>query len=83
MNSQLQQADRIFEELLAEVRSYWPGTDLTLLEQAYRVASEAHGTEKRESGEPFMVHPLAAAGILMDGNPLAPLKGDKVTTKLD
>ena len=24
-----------------------------------------------------------AAGILMDGNPLAPLKGDKVTTKLD
>lgn len=66
MNSQLQQADRIFEELLAEVRSYWPGTDLTLLEQAYRVASEAHGTEKRESGEPFMVHPLAAARILME-----------------
>ena len=24
-----------------------------------------------------------AAGILMDGNPLSPLKGDKVTTKLD
>jgi len=36
------------------------------LEQAYRVAEEAHDGQTRKSGEPFIEHPLAVAEILAD-----------------
>jgi GTP pyrophosphokinase len=43
-----------------------PKDDFTQLEEAYRVASEAHKDQKRVSGEPYMVHPLNVTLILAD-----------------
>ena len=43
-----------------------PKDDFTQLEKAYRVAAEAHKGQKRESGEPYMVHPLNVTLILAD-----------------
>lgn len=37
-----------------------------LIWQAYQFAFEAHKSQKRESGEPFITHPLAAAKIVID-----------------
>jgi GTP diphosphokinase / guanosine-3',5'-bis(diphosphate) 3'-diphosphatase len=52
--------------LLKEVRSYNPKGDTRLLEQAYQTAERAHEGQTRKSGEPFIEHPLAVAGILAD-----------------
>ena len=52
--------------LLKNVRSYNPKGDLRALEEAYRVAEEAHEGQVRKSGEPFIEHPLAVAEILAD-----------------
>jgi guanosine-3',5'-bis(diphosphate) 3'-pyrophosphohydrolase len=52
--------------LLKEVRSYNPKGDVRILEQAYHAAEQAHEGQSRKSGEPFIEHPLAVAGVLAD-----------------
>ncbi|HEY7478806.1 MAG TPA: bifunctional (p)ppGpp synthetase/guanosine-3',5'-bis(diphosphate) 3'-pyrophosphohydrolase [Actinomycetota bacterium] len=52
--------------LLKKVRSYNPKADLRSLEQAYQTAASAHEGQHRLSGEDFIEHPLAVAGILAD-----------------
>ena len=45
---------------------YHPSTDISMIEKAYKVASEAHKDQKRKSGEPYIIHPLCVAIILAD-----------------
>ena len=40
--------------------------DLALLERAYVFAAKVHDGQQRLSGEPYLVHPLEVAGILVD-----------------
>ncbi len=40
--------------------------DLDLIRRAYKLADEAHGDARRASGEPYILHPLAVAGLLAD-----------------
>lgn len=54
------------EELLEKVRAYMPEVDTSRLMQAYAFAEEKHRGQKRESGEPYISHPLAVAHILAD-----------------
>jgi guanosine-3',5'-bis(diphosphate) 3'-pyrophosphohydrolase len=54
----------LFQELDAKIREYRPRDDLSPLEKAFRTASEFHKDQFRESGEPYMVHPLMVAHIL-------------------
>ena len=56
----------LYEELIKSVRKYHPSTDISMIEKAYRVASEAHEGQKRKSGEPYIIHPLCVAIILAD-----------------
>ena len=58
--------DHLFATLLAKVRESRPRDDLALLEKAFRFASENHKLQTRDSGEPYMVHPLMVAHILAD-----------------
>lgn len=46
------------------VGAYDPRADLPLIEAAYTLAEKAHAPQKRENGEPYIVHPLAVAEIL-------------------
>ena len=43
-----------------------PEADLTLIKKAYDFANQAHGGQKRKSGEPYIVHPLATATALAE-----------------
>jgi GTP diphosphokinase / guanosine-3',5'-bis(diphosphate) 3'-diphosphatase len=52
--------------LLKKVRSYNQKADSKVLEHAFAVAQEAHAGQRRLSGEDFIEHPLAVAGILAD-----------------
>ncbi|HVA72261.1 MAG TPA: bifunctional (p)ppGpp synthetase/guanosine-3',5'-bis(diphosphate) 3'-pyrophosphohydrolase [Candidatus Limnocylindrales bacterium] len=58
--------DLRFVELVDKVRRNRPGDDLDLLRRAYDFASEQHRLQLRESGEPYLSHPLAVANILAD-----------------
>ena len=39
--------------------------DLPIIVSAYEFAFQAHGDQKRSSGEPYIVHPLSVAWILV------------------
>ncbi len=53
-----------FAKLLKQVRKAYPEADDDLLRDAYRVADKAHQGQKRLSGDPYISHTLAVAGIL-------------------
>ncbi len=57
-----------YRELEDKVRGTRPKEDLAALEAAYRYAAERHQSQRRRSGEPFMIHPLAVGHILADMN---------------
>src|ERR1700754_5216349 len=53
-------------ELVDRVLSYDPDADEALLNRAYVFSVNAHGTQKRASGDPYFSHPIEVAGILTD-----------------
>ncbi|MBA3266925.1 MAG: bifunctional (p)ppGpp synthetase/guanosine-3',5'-bis(diphosphate) 3'-pyrophosphohydrolase [Acidimicrobiia bacterium] len=62
-------AAAVNDELAEVVRAYRrrrPRASLTLIRQAYEVAAEAHQGQVRQSGEPYISHPVAVAAILAD-----------------
>ena len=65
--------EELYQELIRCVQKYHPSDDISMIEKAYKVASEAHKNQFRKSGEPYIIHPLNVAIILAD------LKLDKET----
>ncbi len=45
---------------------YLPKQQLSIIADAYDFSADAHEGQKRLSGEPYITHPLAVAGILAD-----------------
>jgi GTP pyrophosphokinase len=52
--------------LLAAVRVHYPTVDLSGVERAVATAIEAHGSQQRATGEPYVTHPILAAEILAE-----------------
>ena len=52
--------------LVARVKELTPHADLDLIRRAYLFAREAHADQTRASGEPYVNHSVAVAGILAD-----------------
>ena len=46
--------------------AHHPGEDLSILRRAYARAVKQHAPQRRKSGEPYIIHPLAVAQILAD-----------------
>ncbi len=46
--------------------SHHPDEDLSILDRAYRRAVIQHSAQRRKSGEPYIIHPLAVSQILAD-----------------
>ncbi|HTV30373.1 MAG TPA: HD domain-containing protein, partial [Xanthobacteraceae bacterium] len=53
-------------ELIDRVKQYNPNADEDLLNRAYVYAMKAHGEQTRDSGDPYISHPLQVAAILTD-----------------
>jgi GTP diphosphokinase / guanosine-3',5'-bis(diphosphate) 3'-diphosphatase len=51
-------------DLVDLVRSYDPDADEAVLNRAYVYSMKAHGSQKRESGDPYFSHPVEVAGLL-------------------
>ncbi len=55
-----------YERLEQTVREYNPGADLEQIGAAFDFAEQAHQGQKRKSGEPYIIHPLAVAQIIAE-----------------
>ncbi len=54
------------EALVARLHSYMPSADGDIVRKAYALAYTAHDGQLRQSGEPYIDHPVAVATILLD-----------------
>jgi GTP diphosphokinase / guanosine-3',5'-bis(diphosphate) 3'-diphosphatase len=52
------------DQLLARLQSYQPDADLGMIRKAYEFSARAHQGQTRRSGEPYVQHPVAVAGVL-------------------
>jgi GTP pyrophosphokinase len=52
------------DQLIKRVESYNPDADVALVRRAYAFSAKAHEGQTRQSGEPYLQHPLAVAGVL-------------------
>src|SRR3989441_2921032 len=57
-----------FENLLEKVRRYSSDADVELLRRAYVFSALEHKGQVRDSGEPYLVHPLEVADFLANMN---------------
>lgn len=52
------------EQLCGIVKKHYPNANVDLIAKAYTFSQKAHSEQKRASGEPYFLHPLAVAEIL-------------------
>ena len=52
--------------LIARLQTYLPDVEEAIVRQAYSFAEESHEGQFRNSGEPFISHPVAVANVLLD-----------------
>lgn len=53
-------------ELIAKIKLYNPRVNSSLIQKAYILAKDAHGSQKRHSGDSYFSHPIAVAEIIAD-----------------
>ena len=53
------------EQLMDQVKAYHPEADTGLIRRAYEYSAKAHEGQTRQTGEPYVQHPLAVAGVLI------------------
>jgi guanosine-3',5'-bis(diphosphate) 3'-pyrophosphohydrolase len=58
--------DALYRNLEQRIAQARPKDDLAALRSAYEFAAERHRRQRRDSGEPYMVHPLMVTHILAD-----------------
>ncbi|WP_413694323.1 RelA/SpoT family protein [Psychromonas sp. KJ10-2] len=56
----------MFQPLKASIQTYMTEEHVAFVERAFHYAYAAHDGVKRASGEPYITHPVAVAGILAD-----------------
>ncbi|HEY5584870.1 MAG TPA: bifunctional (p)ppGpp synthetase/guanosine-3',5'-bis(diphosphate) 3'-pyrophosphohydrolase [Ruminiclostridium sp.] len=55
-----------FSVLIEKVKKYDPNSNFEMLEKAYFVSKTAHEGQQRNSGEPYIIHPVEVAIILAE-----------------
>lgn len=54
------------EEVVALTAQYMSESDVAIVQKALDYATKAHISQVRQSGEPYIIHPIQVAGILAD-----------------
>ncbi|KGX93516.1 GTP pyrophosphokinase [Pontibacillus halophilus JSM 076056 = DSM 19796] len=54
------------DEVVERAGHYLSEEDTTFIQRAYDYANEAHKEQYRKSGEPYIIHPVQVAGILVE-----------------
>ncbi len=53
-------------DLVEKVQSYHPAANVEVIRKAYEFSAKVHKGQKRASGEPYLIHPMAVASIITD-----------------
>ena len=53
-------------DLIERVQGYYPTADVGMIRCAYDFSAKVHKGQTRLSGEPYLIHPMAVAGIIAD-----------------
>ncbi|HBM81958.1 MAG: bifunctional (p)ppGpp synthetase/guanosine-3',5'-bis(diphosphate) 3'-pyrophosphohydrolase [Clostridiales bacterium] len=56
----------MLQELLDKIKEYNSKCDIELIKKAYYFSEKAHKNQNRDSGEPYITHPVAVACILIE-----------------
>ena len=62
----METAEARYQSLMRAIARHAPTTDIALVDQAYRYADMKHKKQLRKSGEPYIIHPLAVAEIVVE-----------------
>jgi len=57
---------KTIEEVIEQAKIHLLNEDIDFIQMAYEYAAEAHSNQFRKSGEPYIIHPIQVAGILVD-----------------
>jgi len=63
---------RAYRKLLKSIPTKMDKTDIQNVRDAYEIAVEAHSEQRRKSGEPYVLHPIAVAQICAEEIGLGP-----------
>ena len=67
MENAAQDTGRIlYDELRKKITGVFSDESIAVVDRAFELANSAHGEQKRKSGEPYIIHPIAVATILFD-----------------
>ena len=55
-----------YDNLEKTIRAYNPAADFQHIRAAFEFAEASHKNQKRKSGEPYIIHPLAVAQIVAE-----------------
>ena len=61
-------ANITIDSIIDKIKTYNPGCNEPLIRSAYELAAKCHEGQFRDSGEPYIIHPLNVAYILADLN---------------
>jgi len=56
----------MLKDLMEIIKVNGNNVDTALIDKAYKLAADAHSDQKRESGEPYIIHPVDVASILAE-----------------
>ena len=62
----METAEARYQSLMRSIARHAPSTNLALVDKAYRFADAKHKQQLRKSGEPYIIHPLAVAEIVVE-----------------
>ena len=58
--------NELFLNLRNKIKAIHNEEELKVIDKAFAIANEYHGDQKRKSGEPYIIHPIAVCDILVD-----------------
>lgn len=61
-----QQIENSIQALFSSISERLSTEDMVRVERAYLLAAEAHSEQKRKTGEPYIIHPIAVARIVAE-----------------
>ena len=56
----------MYNELREQAAAQFNEKEVAVIEKAFEIASQKHNGQKRRSGEPYIIHPVAVAKIVLD-----------------
>ncbi len=66
MMSENMNVELMYDELKEQASKLFSEKEAALIDKAFRIADECHKNQKRSSGEPYIIHPIAVATIVLN-----------------